>query len=136
MFSQACVKNSVHGEGGEPPQTDTPTLRQTPPGRHAPGRHLSPGLPPRNGHCSGRYASYWNAFLFTEILSERAETFYLLYMIINRKSLVRGKRDLELNLISGRILVNASSIYIEVGNIKWFTESKRLNFKHHSCIFH
>ena len=30
MFSQACVKNSVHK---------------------------------RDGHCSGRYASYWNAFL-------------------------------------------------------------------------
>ena len=32
MFSQACVKNSVHRSG-------------------------------RDGHCSGRYASYWNAFL-------------------------------------------------------------------------
>ena len=33
------------------------TLRQTPPlGRHT---------PPPDGHCSGRYASYWNAFLFS-----------------------------------------------------------------------
>ena len=28
------------------------------PGRHPSGRH------PPNGYCSGRYASYWNAFLF------------------------------------------------------------------------
>ena len=29
-------------------------------GRHPPGQ--TP--PPPDGHCSGRYASYWNAFLF------------------------------------------------------------------------
>ena len=49
MFSQACVKNSVHG-GCTP----------LPPGRHPP--RLA-DIPP-DGHCSGRYASYWNAFLF------------------------------------------------------------------------
>ena len=67
-------------------------LADTPPGRHSPGRH-SPGRqthswhppgrqthrwqadapwadtpgqtpPSRDSHCSGRYASYWNAFLF------------------------------------------------------------------------
>ena len=36
MFSQACVKNSVHK---------------------------------RDGHGSGRYASYWNAFLFHNLPS-------------------------------------------------------------------
>ena len=40
MFSQACVKNSVYMGGGG--------VRG--------GR--------RDGHCSGRYASYWNTFLF------------------------------------------------------------------------
>ena len=39
MFSQACVKNSVHG-----------------------GKGGVRGM--RNGNCSGRYASYWNAFLY------------------------------------------------------------------------
>ena len=38
-----------------------------PPGRHPPGRHPSPWAdtphPWADGHCSGRYASYWNAFL-------------------------------------------------------------------------
>ena len=76
MFSQACVKNSVHGGGGipacygacislgrhsprqlstPPRQTSTASPRQTLPGRH----------PLQDGHCSGRYASYWNAFLLS-----------------------------------------------------------------------
>ena len=41
-----------------PPWTDTPlepdTIEQRPP----------PHPPTRYGHCCGRYASYWNAFLF------------------------------------------------------------------------
>ena len=36
--------------------TPCPPGQTAPPGRHPP--------PPRDGHCSGRYASYWNAFLF------------------------------------------------------------------------
>ena len=40
---------------------------RNPPGRHPLGRHLprqnSPQQTPRDGHCSGRYASYWNVFL-------------------------------------------------------------------------
>ena len=39
--------------GRHSPWADTP--QQTPPGRHPP--------PPPDGHCNGRYASYWNAFL-------------------------------------------------------------------------
>ena len=34
------------------------TGTDTPPGRQPPGRP-----PPPGGHCSGQYASYWNAFL-------------------------------------------------------------------------
>ena len=54
MFSQVCVKNSVRGE-----EVSVPL--------HA-GIHTPPALgrnfpPPRDGHCSGWYASYWNAFL-------------------------------------------------------------------------
>ena len=44
-----------------PPRADTP-LEQTPPGSRPP--------PPRDGHCCGRYASYWNAFLFCEMYFE------------------------------------------------------------------
>ena len=60
MFFYRCL--SVHGGlSGQtpprqtPPQADTPQA-DTPPGRHPLGR-------PQDGHCSGRYASYWNAFL-------------------------------------------------------------------------
>ena len=51
-----------------------------PPGKHPPGRHpQDPGRhtpradtpPPADGYCSGRYASYWNAFLFSEENSHR-----------------------------------------------------------------
>ena len=42
-----------------PPWADTPW--ETPPGRHPLGRHP----PPPDGHCSGRYATYWNAFLYS-----------------------------------------------------------------------
>ena len=59
--------------GRQPPWADTP--RQTPAlGRHPLGRHPPsagkppPGQthPPRDGHCSERYASYWNAFLYND----------------------------------------------------------------------
>ena len=76
VFTSVC--HSVHmgvsasGSGG------IYTPRQTPPRktcRHAPlGRHLEADTPrqtppladthPPDGHCSGRCASYWNAFLF------------------------------------------------------------------------
>ena len=62
---------------GRPPRADTnlpPGTRQTPPGpgRHPPGLGRAPpgpGRPPREADSSirstsGRYASYWNAFLF------------------------------------------------------------------------
>ena len=90
MFSQACVKNSVHRgcipactgadthlgryHLGRPPWADTPRadnpldrhlLGRHPPGRHPPGRHLlsQADTPPADGYSSRRYASYWNAFL-------------------------------------------------------------------------
>ena len=67
MFSQACVKNSIHrGEVYIPPR-QTPTGQTPPtPGRHPPGQTL----PPSDSHCSGRYASYWNAFLLEDVFGE------------------------------------------------------------------
>ena len=74
-FTVIC--DSVHGGGVYPSMhwgihplwTDTPLgrhplwadtlLGRHPQGRHYPGRHPLP-----DGHCSGRYATYWNAFLF------------------------------------------------------------------------
>ena len=77
MFSQGCVKNSVHRGGGvhppgrQTPQEDIPwadTPRADPPWADT---HTHPWtdtplgqIPPSqaDGYCSGRYASYWNAF--------------------------------------------------------------------------
>ena len=60
---------SRHPPGQTPPQEQTPQadtplpLEQTPPwSRHSPPEADNP---PENGHCCGRYASYWNAFLLT-----------------------------------------------------------------------
>ena len=44
-----------HPHWADPPQSDTPSQADTPCPVHA-GIHT-------DGHCSGRYASYWNAFL-------------------------------------------------------------------------
>ena len=55
MFSQVCVQNILSTRGGtnsgQTTPGQTPPLGQTPP-------------PPADSYCSGRYASYWNAFLF------------------------------------------------------------------------
>ena len=48
-----------------PPGADIPRADNPPGSRHPPplsSREQTP--PPRNGYCCGRYASYWNAFLF------------------------------------------------------------------------
>ena len=49
------------------PRWPPPCLpRQTPPPPgQTPPRHTPPGQMTPGGHCSGRYSSYWNAFLFT-----------------------------------------------------------------------
>ena len=99
MFSQACVKNSVHRRGclpkcllgytpwaDTPPRADTPWADpqgrhppgQIPPGRHPPqqtsppSRHppgQNPTPHPEDGYCCGRYASYWNAFLWISVIT-------------------------------------------------------------------
>ena len=61
--------DQVHplGPGTTPDQVHPPGPR-TPPGTRytPPGSRYPPGVgtPPRDGYCCGRYASYWNAFLF------------------------------------------------------------------------
>ena len=91
IFSVACVKNSVHS-GGVPgqvlppgqvpplgrysPRTGTPLGRYTPGQVHPLGRYTSRQVHPReqrmlgNRVTSGRYASYWNAFLLKLHLEE------------------------------------------------------------------
>ena len=84
MFSQACIKNSVHGGGGCLPDP-------TPLGRHPPGSNPPPhpqtdtpslGRPPAGGYCSGRYAFVWNAFLLL-LLSLHASTYMFDVNVVN-----------------------------------------------------
>ena len=70
MFSQTCVKNSVHEEGGGG-LSASGSGGCTPPGQTPPH--------PQDGHCSRRYASYWNAFLLVvRLLKQRAT--YLIWL--------------------------------------------------------
>ena len=78
MFSQVSVCLQRWG-GVHPPWADTPWAdpsplsrplpgqTQTPPGQTNPYGQTPP--PQSDAHCSGRYASYWNAFLFCIILT-------------------------------------------------------------------
>ena len=70
---------SRHPSDQAPPQEQTPSGPGTPPGEDTPGpgtpqsRHSRTRPPPEDGYCCGRYASYWNAFLFTLISSFSCE---------------------------------------------------------------
>ena len=55
------IKNFVHrGVGGVHPPLGSPSWAEPPAD--------TPPSPTRDGHCSGRYASYWNAFLLNHDL--------------------------------------------------------------------
>ena len=76
VFTPVC--HSVHSRGrladtplANNPWADTPLCRHPPLRRNPPAGTTTPGQTPpwadtplRDGNCSGRYASYWNAFLF------------------------------------------------------------------------
>ena len=58
---------------GRHPPADTPWQKDTPPGQTPAPRQADSPIwavtpPPRDGHCSRRYASYWNAYLFMFII--------------------------------------------------------------------
>ena len=50
--------------GADTPQSRHPPRADTPWSRHTPRADT----PRRDGHCCGRYASYWNAFLYKWIV--------------------------------------------------------------------
>ena len=66
MFLRLSVSHSVHGGGCLPQGMLGYTPQQTPPGQTPPTQTppWTDTLPPADGHCSGRYAFSWNAFLF------------------------------------------------------------------------
>ena len=75
------------------PGSRHPTAKQTPPGTRPPrSRHPPRSRPPppqepesRDGYCCGRYASYWNAFLFHQ--------YFTLTGQIRTEIIVRQKRS-------------------------------------------
>ena len=71
IFSQACVKNSVHrGVPGPEGCLVTGGCLAWAGGPGPSGGLILGGClwrPPRDGYCCGRYASYWNAFLFITV---------------------------------------------------------------------
>ena len=52
-----------------------PPGQTPPPGRHHP--------PPADGHCCGRYASYWNAFLYKTVIGPLSFKIWWVGAIIN-----------------------------------------------------
>ena len=64
----ACWDTNPPPPGADPPgsrhplEQTLPPRADTPQCRHPPGA----GTPPADGYCCGRYASYWNAFLFID----------------------------------------------------------------------
>ena len=92
MCQEFCPRGvSVHYPRQTPPrQTHPPKQtppRQTPPrqtptsGRHPPGQTSSGQTPPSpDGHCRGRHASYWNAFLCFNL-------FFIFFLLFSSSSL-------------------------------------------------
>ena len=64
----ACLAAGGSAPGGSAPRGPAPGGGLLPGSMPAPGRCLLPRgvetLPKADGYCCGRYASYWNAFLF------------------------------------------------------------------------
>ena len=71
MFSEASVSHSVHGGGGGGGGEGRASASRgwgwadrTGSETEGGGCPTPPVVTSTGGHCSGRYASYWNAFLF------------------------------------------------------------------------
>ena len=66
LEGERCNPPGRHPPGHPPRQTPPWTDTHSLPGKTSPlDRHPPSRPPPPDGHCSGRYASYWNLFLFS-----------------------------------------------------------------------
>ena len=69
-FPENCMKSKEFGRPGgacvphAPPRSANADTH-SPPGAYTPPPREQTPPSPRDGHCCGRYSSYWNAFLFT-----------------------------------------------------------------------
>ena len=99
MFSEGSVSHSVH-RGGLPSGGGRSVSRGVClweggllPGGLAPGEvGTQPVLTSSGGHCSSRYASYWNAFLFDIfVLAGQTWVMTIMHLIQHAKDLEEGK---------------------------------------------
>ena len=83
---------SVHA-GIPPPGADTPWRRHPPAGTDTPLEQT----PPADGYCCGRFASYWNAFLWISFIENTVQNYKLFLWLLLLAVLF--DRELVLNLI-------------------------------------
>ena len=79
-YPRRGTPRQVHLPGQVPPKAGTPP-RQVHPRAGTPTREVHP-LPGRytpDGHCSGRYASYWNTFLLIIYFLFRSGSWFYFY---------------------------------------------------------
>ena len=129
MFLQV----SVHKGGGVhlPRQTPLgrhPPLGQTPPPRQTPPLDRHPPLR-RDGHCSGRYVTHWNAFLlnvctFNSILFDGVKDRSEIYAYRTQGGEGRGKVGTFLftqkkNCYSVKLPFDSISKFIHLCNLFW-----------------
>ena len=111
IFGFTSNSRAPGGPVTTPPRQTTPWAN-TPLGRHPP-RHTSPlgksslgrTPPPRDGHCSGRYASYWNAFLLNVRLGFLAHSILPLLFLETHFSGTRNLKSSNLNYIFAYIFL-------------------------------
>ena len=93
--------------GIHPPRADTPL------GRHAPWADTPwADTPPADGHCSGRYGSYWNAFLFHYKFCSIKNTAILILVLIQAGQNGRLAVDSMLHNVSVGKLISVTQIEI------------------------
>ena len=99
-------------EPGTPPGQEHPLGRYTPLGRYIPQDQVHPRAgtpsPPGDGYCCGRYASYWNAFLF----SLNSVTKIFVRIIKGLKSATSCVRDQDATPVPARQM-------LETWTLKW-----------------
>ena len=106
----AAVHARIHPPGQTPPppgQTPVHAGIHPPVGRHPSGRH-----PSRDGHCSGRYISYWNAFLYFESLGNEN---ILLFLSLNDALLSNLSRRGRMQNSVGRVQLKKSLQLVHPG---------------------
>ena len=126
MFSQASVILSTEGRripSGQTPPAGQTSLRQTPPSRHP---------PPRDSHCSGRYASYWNAFLYWQHLRKVPEC-HLISLIQGALVIVHSMYDTWLTL---KILPYKISNFLQSSSYRGLIKAIKRNMPMKQIDFH